>query len=112
MSLMGLIFLLILIVVLVLTSFLFRLRKRSKMFGYQGVFAYLRAIPVTDDQLQDAINLTLQGLVICLFALLIPLLVILGVFPLYYGARKLLSSWLGLGLTLNGGSDVSESTGA
>lgn len=74
------------------------LRRNGRRLGYTGLFQYLRAVPFTDAQRRDAVNLVLQGLVICVFALLIPPLWLVGVFPLFYGTRKVLFALLGLGL--------------
>jgi len=67
-----------------------RLRARSIRFGFSGVLQYLRAIPKGEAQRADAIELAVRGGAICLLAAVFPLLVLVGVLPLYYGARKLL----------------------
>ena len=44
----------------------------------------------------DAIDLTLKGLVICVVGLLFPPATLIGLVPLYYGARKMASVSLGI----------------
>ena len=73
------------------------LRRKARRTGYSSIMEYLRAVPRSDREKQDAINFVLQGLVICVFGLLIPPLVLIGVFPLFIGVRKLLSALVGLG---------------
>jgi hypothetical protein len=69
---------------------------RAVAAGYSRLRPYLNSVPRTDMEKRDAIDLTLQGLMICLVGIVMPPLLILGVFPLYYGARKLLMAWMGL----------------
>jgi len=69
-----------------------RLRKR----GYPGIGAYLRELPQTEEQRLDAVDLTLKGTVLCGLGLLFPPLILIGLVPLYYGARKLLVTKLGI----------------
>ena len=73
------------------------LRRRARRTGYSSIREYIRSVPRSDREKQDAINLVLQGLVICVLGLLIPPLVLMGIFPLLIGARKLLSALVGLG---------------
>lgn len=67
-----------------------RFRVSAAEFGYGGVRKYLRAIPKTDAERADAIELTMRGGLICLVGAIFPLIVLVGMFPLYYGVRKLL----------------------
>ena len=66
--------------------------------GDKGILEYLRAIPASDRDKQEAVDLTLQGGVACLLGLLFPPLLLLGAIPLFYGLRKLLYASMGLGL--------------
>jgi hypothetical protein len=71
-------------------------RRNVRRRGYSGLMAYLRELPQTEDEKLDAVELTLKGVVICALGLLIPPLVLVGLVPLYYGARKLVSVTLGI----------------
>ena len=73
-------------------------RKKARSFGYSTWGEYLRAPPKTDEEKQDTVDLTLLGLVLCLLGFAIPPLLLIGVFPLFFGARKMAYSSLGLGL--------------
>jgi hypothetical protein len=73
-----------------------RLRRRANQFGYHGILAYFRAVPQEDAEKRDAVDLALQGVVLCLLGVAYFPLMLIGIFPLYYGARKLML--LGLGL--------------
>jgi hypothetical protein len=66
-------------------------RRSVRRRGYPGLMAYLRELPQTEEEKMDAVELTLKGVVICALGLLIPPLVLVGLVPLYYGARKLAS---------------------
>lgn len=74
------------------------LRRQARQAGYPSIGAYLRAAPRTDQEKRDAADLALKGLVICLLGLLFPPLLLIGLFPFFYGARKLVYSSMGLGL--------------
>ncbi|MCB1554762.1 MAG: hypothetical protein KDJ14_13220 [Xanthomonadales bacterium] len=73
-------------------------RQRAERGGHKGILEYLRAIPASDRDKQEAVDLTLQGGVACLLGLLFPPLLLLGAIPLFYGLRKLLYASMGLGL--------------
>ena len=45
-----------------------------------------------------AVDLALKGLVICLLGLIMPPVLLMGLFPLFYGARKIAYASMGLGL--------------
>jgi hypothetical protein len=64
-------------------------RTRVQRRGYPGLKAYLLEVPQTEQQKLDAIELTLKGSVICILAVIFPVLVVIGLVPLYYGARKM-----------------------
>jgi hypothetical protein len=72
--------------------------RKAKRLGYTGRRAYLRAVPYTDAQRKDAADSALQGIIICALGTYFPLLLIVGIFPLFYGGRKVLYATLGLGL--------------
>ena len=105
-----LILVVLLLVLTLMVSLFISLRKRGRGLGYEGPFEYLRAIPATDEQRRDGIDLALQGLVTCLLGVLLPLLLLVGLVPLYYGGRKVLASWLGVGLDMESGQGGSYST--
>jgi hypothetical protein len=71
-------------------------RRRVRRRGYPGLLAYLRELPMTDEEKLDAVDLTLKGGAICVLGLLFPPLVLIGLVPLYYGARKLASVSMGI----------------
>jgi hypothetical protein len=84
--------------VAILVFSLFREQRRHAAAGGHASFgAYLRAAPRTDEEKRVAADLALKGLVICLLGLLFPPLMLVGLFPFFYGARKLLWAWMGLG---------------
>ena len=80
-----------------------RWRRSARRRGYPDLRSYLRDIPRTDAEKRTAVEMTLKGLVLCLSGIVAPPLVLIGVFPLYYGARKLAMAWLGLEILDNGG---------
>lgn len=73
-------------------------RRKAERAGYSSLGDYLRAAPRSDEEKRDAVDLALRGLVICLLGLAFPPFLLIGVFPLYYGARKLAYASLGFGL--------------
>lgn len=73
-------------------------RRTAREFGYESLGAYLRAAPRTDEERKDAADLALKGAVICILGLLFPPLLLVGLFPFFYGARKLVYAQMGLGL--------------
>ena len=74
-----------------------RLRRRANQFGYDGVLAYLRAVPKDEAEKRAAVDLAMQGVVLCLLGITFFPLMLIGIFPLYYGGRKLILVGLGLG---------------
>ena len=77
---------------------LWRQHRKAREYGYSSMGAYLRAAPRTDEERRDAADLTVKGAVICLLGLMFPPLLLVGLFPLFYGGRKLLYASMGLGL--------------
>ena len=73
-------------------------RRLAREHGYPSLGAYLRAAPRTDREKRDATDLALKGMVICLIGLILPPLLLVGLFPLFYGARKVIYASMGLGL--------------
>jgi hypothetical protein len=78
--------------------------RKAREAGYPSMWAYLRAAPQTDEEKRDAADLALKGLVICLLGLLFPPLLLIGLFPFFYGARKVVYASMGLGLLDDGDS--------
>jgi hypothetical protein len=74
------------------------LRRDAGRAGYASLGDYLRAAPQSDWERQRAVDLALKGLALCLAGLILPPLILIGVFPLYYGMRKVLYAQMGLGL--------------
>ena len=85
------------LLVLVLIVYL-QWRGRARRAGYRSVRADLRAVPRTDEEKRHAVDLAARGLGWCLLGILFPPLVLVGVFPFVYGARKLFLAWLGVGI--------------
>ena len=75
------------------------LLKRARAVGYEAVLVYLRAVPDTDAQRLDAVDLALKGVVVTVLGVIFPPLTIVGLVPLYYGVRKVATTMMGLGLT-------------
>jgi hypothetical protein len=75
-----------------------KMRRQAREFGYPSLGAYLRAAPRTDLEKQAATDLALKGLVVCLLGLIFPPLLVIGLFPFFYGARKVAYASMGLGL--------------
>jgi hypothetical protein len=75
------------------------LRKRAHAYDYASLTVYLQAVPATDAQKQDAVDLALKGGVIAILGVLFPPLIFVGLVPLYYGLRKITMTLMGLGLT-------------
>ncbi len=75
-----------------------RMWRQAREFGYPSTRAYLRAAPQTDQEKKDAADLALKGLAICLLGLMFPPLLLIGLFPFFYGARKVVYASMGLGL--------------
>ena len=75
-----------------------RYARRARQAGYESIRAFLRAAPQSDEERRDAVDDVLKGGVICLLGLLFPPLVLFGLFPLFFGARKVAYASLGLGL--------------
>jgi hypothetical protein len=78
------------------------LRRRARRLGHRSTLAYLRAIPQSDAEKQDAADLAMKGLLWCLFGVFFGPCVFIGMVPLYYGGRKLASASMGLGLVDDG----------
>jgi hypothetical protein len=74
-------------------------RARVRRRGYPGLRVYLHMLPQSEEEQLDAVELTLKGAVLCILGLLFPPLILLGVVPLYYGARKLAAMRVGIGGT-------------
>lgn len=74
------------------------LRRRAKRLGYASTRAYLGAVPRSDEERRDAADVAVRGLVLCMLGLLIAPIVLIGIVPLFYGARKLAYASMGLGL--------------
>lgn len=78
--------------------FIVSVRRRAQRFGYRSTAEYLRAAPRSDAEKRDAADLVLKGLVFCLLGAILAPFVLIGLVPLFYGGRKLLYAWMGLGL--------------
>lgn len=85
----------VLILILLLVEHTYHNRQARRM-GYRSYREYLRSVPRTDAEKQDAVNMTSRGVVLCVLGILFPPLVIVGLFPLYRGLRKLGLLWSGV----------------
>ncbi|MFT7464760.1 MAG: hypothetical protein ACI9EF_003119 [Pseudohongiellaceae bacterium] len=74
------------------------LRRQAQRLGYPSLSAYLRAAPRTDEEKREAVSMGLAGLILCLLGLVLPPFMLIGLFPLFYGARKVAWASMGLGL--------------
>jgi hypothetical protein len=74
----------------------FAWRERLRKRGYSKLKTYLYELPKTDEQKLDAIELAIKGAVLCILGHLFPLFLLIGLIPLYYGARKLAAIQWGL----------------
>lgn len=93
----------LLAVVLILIAYtLYRVHKslqgKARRAGHETIGDYLQATPRTDDEKREAVDMALKGLVICLVGLVLPPLLLIGIFPLFYGARKMAYAQMGFGL--------------
>ncbi len=75
------------------------LRKRARANDYDSLTVYLQAVPATDAQKVDAVDLALRGGILVILGILFPPLIFVGLVPLYYGLRKITMTLMGLGLT-------------
>lgn len=92
--------------VLVVLAVKRRYQRQARDAGYPSLGAYLRATPRSDEEKRDAVDLALKGLVVCLLGLLFPPLLLIGIFPLFYGGRKLANASMGLGLVNDADADA------
>ena len=93
------VFLIPVILAVILVWLLLRSQRRLALrLGYPSLSAYLRAAPQTDEEKRAAVDLALKGLVICLLGLLMPPVLLIGLFPMFYGVRKIAYASMGLGL--------------
>ena len=88
---------------ILMTVFWLVFAHRAKRFGYRSTGAYLRAAPRSDPEKRDAIDLALKGIVYFLLAgffipVVGPFVVFTALIPIFYGVRKLVFAWMGLGL--------------
>ncbi len=58
-------------------------KKHAREAGFPSLSAYLQAAPQTDLEKQAAVDLALKGVVMCLLGLLVPPLLLVGLFPLF-----------------------------
>jgi hypothetical protein len=86
-----------------------RLRRKASQMGYASIGAYLRAVPRSQAERQAAVDMTAKGVVLCVLGVLAPPLIIIGLFPLYYGGRKLLMIGAGIAPATPGGAPGTES---
>jgi hypothetical protein len=73
-------------------------RRTASAQGYASLGEFLRAAPRTDADKREAVDMMMQGMVLCVLGLAFPPLLLVGVFPLYFGGRKVSYSAMGLGL--------------
>ena len=87
---------------------LLALQRSARRGGYPSTMAYLRAAPRTDWEKREAVEMALQGLLLCFLAVLVKPFVFLGLVPLYFGVRKVALAWLGLDLLESGPAGPSK----
>ena len=81
-----------------------RYRQNAMRHGYVSLRAYLRAAPASEQETKEAVDLAMYGLAFCIVGLAFPPFLFIGVFPAFFGGRKLIYSILGLGLSGDLGS--------
>lgn len=72
-------------------------RQSAAAQGYATLGDYLRAAPRSDAEKREAVEMAMQGVVLCVLGFVFPPLLLIGIFPLYYGGRKVGYSTMGLG---------------
>ena len=70
------------------------LSRRAQALGLDSVGDYLAQVPRTEAEIEDAIDLTVKGLVLAVLGVAIGPLILIAPVPLFYGVRKLLRSRL------------------
>jgi thiosulfate reductase cytochrome b subunit len=91
----------ILLVLLLLVWCLIALRRthrRARQAGFKRISDYMLAAPRNDQEKREAVNMAFRGLALCVIGIVLTPLLLLGVFPLYYGGRKISLALLGLDL--------------
>jgi hypothetical protein len=86
----------------VFVMFLSSFRRQAQRLGYPSLGAYLKAAPRSDDEKREAVSLAMTGPILCLLGLVFPPFLLIGLFPLFYGARKVAWASMGLGLVDDG----------
>lgn len=93
------------LLVVILTSAVFfilgqirKYRRLAGRHGYATLSDYLNAVPGSDTEKKEAVDLAVTGLALCIVGLAFPPLLLIGVFPLFFGARKIAYAQMGLGL--------------
>jgi hypothetical protein len=94
---LGVVLALVIGAIILLVALLRAQKRAAREAGYATLGAYLRAAPRTDADKRNAADLALKGVVICLLGLLFPPLLLIGLFPFFYGARKVIYASMGLG---------------
>lgn len=88
--------LLLIVSTIVVLVWLLLWRRRVMRAGYRGAFAYLRALPKTDIQKRNALDLLMRGAVLIPIGIVLWPLLVIGLFSFYYGLRKMCMLKMGL----------------
>jgi hypothetical protein len=84
-----------------------RTRKRALQAGFKRISDYMLAAPRNDQEKREAVDMAFRGLAICVVGIAIfEPLILFGVFPLYYGARKITLAVLGMDLIVDDDDSV------
>jgi hypothetical protein len=86
------------VIIIIVATYRTYYGNRAFRFGYASRAEYFKAVPRTEDEKRDAVDQACKGTVICLLALVFPPLLLVGLFPLFFGARKTIYVCMGLGL--------------
>ncbi len=86
--------------------------RQARQAGYATRGEYLRAVPRSDQEKRDAVDMAVKGLALCVVGSIFPPLILLGILPLFHGARKLAWAQLGLGLVDDAFVDRAKQPGA
>ena len=86
----------VLVAAAVVVGIMAKLNSAVVRNGHRSFGAYIRTTPRNDAEKRDAIDMALGGLVLCIIGMVLSPIFLLGLYPFYYGARKVAYSSLGV----------------
>ena len=90
--------LVLIVATLWIRSILKKWRHKAELAGYSSLSDYLRATPQNDAERKEAVDLALKGLVMLTIGFIFPPLLLIAIFPLFFGLRKVAYWSVGVGL--------------